>query len=192
MDASVMRAALLMVLALTQFPNARQALDLGRTRDDALFEAFNRGYELPVGDPLERAEVITEFRRAVLLVRDKVAIGDFGMTERDLAKAMLPYEGKIAFLAEVRLNPLHTYPHPPAYELYIATGPATKPLATTAIKRDPIYPPGLGLGSAFVGVRLEATFDRADIERAPAPMLTVIDEHANLMWQARIDLTRYR
>jgi hypothetical protein len=192
MEASATRAALLMVLALAQFPNARQVLDLGRTRDDALFEAFNRSYELPVDDPLERAEVITEFRRAVLLVRDKFTIGDFGTTERDLAKAMQPYEGKIAFVAEVRLNPLHTYPHPPAYELYITTGPATKPLATKALKRDPIYPPGLGLGSAFVGVRLEGTFSRAEIEQAPAPMLTVVDEKANVLWQARIDLTRYR
>jgi hypothetical protein len=186
-----MRAALLMVLALAQFPNARQALDLGRTRDDALFDAFNSGYLLPAGGTLERAEVITEFRRAVLLVRDKYNLGEFGWTERDLAKVMTPYDGQVAFVAEVRLNPMHTYPNPPAYELYIATGPATKPLATK-LKRDPIYPPGLGLGSAFVAVRLEGSFARADIEAAPEPMLTVIDEKANLVWQARIDLSRYR
>jgi hypothetical protein len=187
-----MRIALLLLFALAQLPYVRQALDLGRTRDDALFDAFNRGYELPVSDPLERAEIITEFRRAVLIVRDKYNIGDFGLTERDLTKAIEPYAGTVAFVAEVRLNPLHTYPRPPAYEIYIATGPSTTPLATKKIKRDPIYPPGLGLGSAFVGVRLEATFARAEIERAPAPMLTVTDENANLLWQAHIDLSRYR
>ena len=90
-----MRAALVMVLAgilyspallrPAQFPNARQALDLGRTRDAALLEAFNRGYELPPNDAVDRAEIVTEFRRAVLLVRDQYNIGDFGYSERDLA-----------------------------------------------------------------------------------------------------------
>jgi hypothetical protein len=187
-----MRAALLMVLALAQFPSARQALDLGRTRDDAMFAAFNRGYELPVADPLERAEVITEFRRAVLMVRDQYNVGDFGFTERDLVKAMTPYDGQVAFVAEARLSPLHTYAKPPTYELYVATGPGTKPLAAKSLKRDPVYPPGLGMGSSFVGVRLEGAFSRADIETASAPMLTVTDEKANVLWQARIELSRYR
>jgi len=187
-----MRAALLMVVALAQLPYARQALDLGRTRDDALFDAFNRSYELPANEPLDRVEIITEFRRAVLLVRDQYNIGDFGTTERDLTKLMEPYGGSVAFVAEVRLNPLHTYPRPPAYDIYVETGPSTRPLATKKMKRDPIYPPGLGFGTAFVGVRLEATFTRADIEKAEAPMLTVTDERANVLWQARIDLPRYR
>jgi hypothetical protein len=187
-----MRTALLMVLALAQFPNARQAFELGRTRDDALFKAFNVGYELPVNNALDRAEIITEFRRAVLLVRDKYKFGDLGMTEFDLTKAMEPYEGTVAFVAEVRLNPLHTYATPPSYELYVATGPASKPLAANALKRDPVYPPGLGVSVSFVGVRLEGTFNRADIERAAEPTLTVTDDKGNALWQARIDLSRYR
>jgi hypothetical protein len=187
-----MRAALLIVLALAQFPSARQALDLGRTRDDALFDAFNRGYELPPSGMIDRAEIVTEFRRAVLMVRDKYTLGDFGMTERDLTKAMAPFEGQVAFLVDVRLNPLHVYPGPPAYELYVSTGPFTKPLAAKTIKRDPIYPPGLGFGTGFIGVRLESAFARAEIEKAEAPMLTVTDEKANLLWQARIELSRYR
>ena len=187
-----MRAVLLLVLALAQFSQARQALDLGRTRDDALFEAFNRGYELAVQDPIDRVEVVTEFRRAVLLVRDKYNLGEFGMTESGLAKAIQPFEGKIAFVVEVRLNPMHTFAGPPSYELYISTGPATKPIASKAVKRDPIYPPGLGLGSSFIGVRVTATFDRADIEKVSTPMLTVADDNANVIWQARLDLSRYR
>ena len=185
-------AAFLVAGPAPQFSDARQALDLGRTRDDDLFAAFNQGYELPVAAPLERAEIVTEFRRAVLLVRDKYTIGEFGMTERDLIKAMAAYEGQVAFVAEVFLNPLHTFPKPPAYEMYISTGPHTKPLAAKAVRRDPIYPPGLGFGTNFVGVRLEGTFVREDIARAPAPMLTVTDEKADILWQARIDLSRYR
>jgi hypothetical protein len=198
-----MRAALAILLAVlisapdaagpaSQYSDVRQALDLGRTRDDALFDAFNQSYELPVADPIERAQIITEFRRAVLLVRDKYNIGEFGMTEHDLTKALAPFRGQIAFVAEARFNPLHTYPAPPKYEMYISTGPQTKPLVAKAVRRDPVYPPGLGFGTAFPGVRLEGTFERIHIERAPAPMLTVTDEKADILWQASIDLTRYR
>jgi hypothetical protein len=205
-----MRSALLLVMAVlcrpgppgpvpafdpasaAQFPETRQALALGRTNDDSLFESFNNGYVIPGGEAVERAEIITEFRRAVLLVREKYNIGEFGMTERDLAKAMVPHEGLVTFVAEAKLHPLHTYAKVPPYELYIETGPRTKPLASQSVRRDPVYPPGLGFGTSFVGVRLEGAFRRADVEAAPAPMLVVTDEHANVVWQARIDLSRYR
>lgn len=187
-----MRAALLVVVALAQLSYARQALDLGRTRDDALFEAFNRGYELPPGQALDRAEIVTEFRRAVLIVRDHASAGEYGFSERDLAKAMEPFAGLVTFVAQARLNPLHTFVSVPPYDLYVSTGPATRPLAPKPMKRDPVYPPGMSLGSAVVAVRLEGTFRRADLEKAVAPMLTVTDEKADILWQARIDLSRYR
>jgi hypothetical protein len=198
-----MRAVVLLVLALFcgpdlsgpasgQFPHTRQALDLGRTNDDALFEAFNRGYELAGGEGVDRAEIITEFRRAVLLVRERYNLGEFGWTERDLAKAMVPYEGMVTFVAEAKLHPLHTYAKVPPYELYVATGPRTKPLASKTVRRDPVYPVGLGFGSSFIGVRLEASVPRAEVEAAPDPMLVVTDEKATVVWQARIDLSRYR
>jgi hypothetical protein len=43
-----------------------------------------------------------------------------------------------------------------------------------------------------VAVRLEGSFPRAAIEGAPSPMLIVTDEKAEVLWQARIDLSRYR
>lgn len=173
-------------------PYAREALDLGHTRDDAAFESFNHGYDLPVGDPLDRAEIVTEFRRAVLLVRDRTNQGEYGTTPRDLAKAMAPYEGQVSFVVEVRLHPLHTFTHPPSYDIYVETGRSTKPLAAKPLRRDPMYPPGLGIGSSMSGVRLEGMFPRAGIETASAPTLVVTDDRANVLAKLRIDLSRYR
>jgi hypothetical protein len=187
-----MRAALLMVLALAQFPNSQQVLNLGQTRDEALFTSFNRGYELPVSGIVDSAQIITEFRRAVLMVRDRVNLADFNTTEHDVTKAMEPYEGLVTFIVQVRLNLQHSFVAPPIYDLYIATGPRTDPLGAKPLKRDPVYPPGSTVGSFFTGVRLEGTFRRADIEKASAPMLIVTDDKANAIWQARIDLARYR
>ena len=187
-----MRSVLLLVLAFGQLPYAPQAFDLGRTQDQSLYDAFHKGYELPVAGTLDRAEIITEFRRAVLIVRDRAGRNERVLSERDLSNAMAPFEGQVGFVVQVRLNPLHTYVGAPPYEMYVSTGRATKPLAAKPMKREAVYAPGFGAGSTPVAVRLEGLFSRAGIEAASAPMLTILDDKADMLWQARIDLTRYR
>ena len=190
------RAILLVVLlaAAAQtatLPYARDALALGRTRDDALFESFNKGYSLAVTDIIETAEIITEFRRAVLLVRERTMQGDYVVTDATLTRAMAPHLGQIGFIVQVRLAPFNTFITPPAYDVYVSTGPTTKPLADKALKRDPVYalgPPG----SPIVGVRIQATFPKEEIERAKQPELIVTDDKAEIIWRARIDLSRFR
>jgi hypothetical protein len=60
---------------------SNEALVVGR-RPDAERARFHSRYEFRVGDPtVERIEVITEFRRVVLAVEERVRFGDhlFGM-----------------------------------------------------------------------------------------------------------------
>ena len=191
-----MRAILFMVLlaAAAQtpvLPYARDALALGRTRDDTLFESFNKGYHLAVSDIIETAEIITEFRRAVLLVRERTMQGDYVVTDATVTRLMAPHLGAIGFIVQVRLPPLNTLITAPAYDLYVSTGPRTKPLADKALKREPVYalgPPG----APIVGVRIHATFTKDEIERAAQPELIVSDDKAEIVWRARIDLSRFR
>ncbi len=187
-----MRGMLLVVLALIQLPSAREVFDLGRSHDTALWDAFNRGYELTPADPIDRAEVVTEFRRAVLLVHEESVKGAFRLTDQDVATAMAPFAGMVSFVVQVRMHPMNTYTRPPLYDLYIQTGAASKPLAAKPLKRDPVYPPGHGPGAAMTAFRLDGTFARADIESASAPVLVVVDDRANIVWKARLDLSRYR
>lgn len=189
----LMRAILLLaaVMSAAQFPDAREALRLGRTQDDALYASFSNGYQLGAVDPVASAEIVTEFRRAVLIVREHAQLGEFGFTERDLDAAIKPHLGRVTFIVQVTLHPLNTYQKVPAYDLYISTGAATPPLAAPSIRRDPIYAVG-GPGSALVGIRLEITLPRAPIASAAAPELIVTNEHADVVWRARIDLSRFR
>jgi hypothetical protein len=191
-----MRAGVLLLAAvLTAAPvqdSLRDALNLGHTRDQALFDAFNRGYALTPSGTIDSAEVITEFRRAVLIVREHEALGDYIQDTRNLTNALAPYAGIVTFVVQARLNPLNTYTTPPSYELYVSTGPATKPLAGKPFLREPIYPIGAPAGSGMVAVRLTASFPRADLESAAHPAVVVADDHADPIWQARIDLARYR
>jgi hypothetical protein len=192
-----MRAALLLAVlvtgALAQLPYARQALDLGRTRDEALFTAFNRGYEMTPGELIDRAEIVTEFRRAVLIVREHANRADLTFSEHELSKEMEPVATAISFIVQARLHPLNTYSNAPAYGLYIETGPRSKPLAPKPFTREPVYAPGTaGPGRTILAVRLEGRFEREDITAAAAPALVITDEQANVIWKTRIDLTRYR
>jgi hypothetical protein len=191
------RAILVMVLlaaAAAQtpvLPYARDALALGRTRDDALFESFNKGYSLAVSDIIEAAEIITEFRRAVLLVRERTMQGDYVVTDATVTRAMAPHLGRIGFIVQVRLSPFNTFINPPAYDVYVSTGARSKPLADKSLKREPVYalgPPG----SPIVGVRIHVTFSKEEIERAAQPELIVTDDKAEIIWRARIDLSRFR
>lgn len=195
-----MRTPMMLVCALllssgslaAQGDSLRDALVLGRTHDDGLFESFNRSYRLTASETIDHAEIITEFRRAVLIVRERALQGHYGFGADDLAKALGPYRGLVTFVVQTRLHPLHTLIREPAYDLYVSTGPKSPPVASKAGKREPVYPPGAAPGSAVAAVRLEASFPRAEIVGAPMPMLIVTDEKAEVLWQARIDLSRYR
>jgi hypothetical protein len=177
-----------------QADSLREALNLGRTHDQALYDAFNAGYRLTPSGIVDSVEVVTEFRRAVLIVREHANQGEYSFSAQDLTRAMAPHDGEITFIVQARLHPLHTFAGVPPYDMYVETGATTRPLAAKPFKRDPVYPPGAapGRASPLVGVRLEGSFPREGIDAASAPMLVVTDEKANVLWKTRIDLTRYR
>lgn len=186
-------AALAAGAAAGQADLLKDATTLGRTHDDALFEAFNRSYSLSPSGPIDRAEIVTEFRRAVLIVREQVLQGDYMYGGEALAKALLPLKGLVTFVVQVRLHPQHAFNKEPAYDLYVGTGPASAPIASTGVKREPVYAQGGGPGTAaMVAVKLEASFPRADFTRSAMPQLIVTDDKAEILWQARLDLSRYR
>ena len=189
-----MRVTLLLVLALGAFQDVslRDAVSLGRTQDEALYAGFNRGYILTPSGTIDRAEIVTKFRRAVLIVREHVVQGDYAFGPPDLAKALIPYNGLVTVIVQVRLHPMNTFSKEPAYDLYISTGPRSPPIAPKTLKREAVHAPGAAPGSGAVAVRLEASFPGAAVEAVPAALLMVIDEKAELLWQAHLDLARYR
>jgi hypothetical protein len=184
------RAILLLVAFAAQLTDVRDVMRLGRTQDEALFASWTKGYQLTASDPVAGAEIITEFRRAVLIVRDHMHRAEVGFTEHELGVEMKPFLGQVGFIVTVNLHPLNTYTKLPEYDLYVSSGARSSPIAA-AIKRDPIYALG-GPGASLVGVRLEVTLPRAELAAAPAPELIVTNEKADVLWRGAIDLTRYR
>jgi len=193
--------AILLLAAFTAQPSYIQtvppsyideALRLGRSPDAALHASFSKGYELAVSAPVASAEIITEFRRAVLIVREHMQRGEVGYTSHELGGAIKPHLGLVTFIVNVNLHPLNTYTKMPSYDLYVSSGAISAPVASeTPIRRDPIYalgPPG----SPLVGLRLEVTLSREKLAAARAPELIVTNETADVVWRGRVDLSRYR
>jgi hypothetical protein len=194
MRVGVIAAVSLVVMTAAALPQdpLREAINLGHTKDQSLFDSFNRGYHLTAAGTIERAEIVTEFRRAVMLVREHESLGDYIQDSRTLTAALEPFAGLVTVIVEARLNPLNTYTKAPLYELYVRTGPATPPIAGKPFAREPIFPIGIPAGSGMYAVRLTASFPRADIEAAPQPAIVVADDRADIVWQQRIELSRYR
>jgi len=180
------------LLALApQGASLREAIALGQTRDDALYASFHKSYQLVASGTMDEIEIITEFRRAVLLVREKVMAGALAPREPELEKALQPYKDLVTVIVRARLHPFNTLIKEPAYDLYISAGPRAAPIPTKTLKRDPIYAHSAG-ASTLIGVRLEASFPRAAIDAAAQPTVVVTDEKADIVWQGRLDLSRYR
>jgi hypothetical protein len=173
-------------------PDVRDAVKLGRTSDEALLASFHRGYSLAPSGVVDSAEIVTEFRRAVLIVREHAMLGEYMFGPRELTAALTPYRGLVTLAVQIRLHPLNTFVKPPLYEMYVSTGPLTPPVAAKPLKRDPVYPLGVATGAPMIAVRLEGSFPRAEVASASQPSLVVLDDRAELVWQARLDLARYR
>src|SRR4051812_8287673 len=96
-----------------------RALTLARGRD-AERQQFHRRYvvDLP-GPDVTQFEVVTEFRRMVMIAEEHVLRGDWMFTRglRAAEDALKPLRGVITVRAQVRFNPLNTFIESPAYSL---------------------------------------------------------------------------
>lgn len=118
--------ALVTAMSTSQIERAQQ---VARSRD-AERTLFHRKYlfDLP-GDTVTQIEVITEFRRLVLITEDHLRAGDqmFSRGLREAEAAMAPTRGVLTLKAQVRFNPLNAFASIPPLRLALGTT-VTEPL----------------------------------------------------------------
>jgi hypothetical protein len=112
-------------------------------------------------------EIITEYRRVVLLAEERVSAGDwaFGLNSRWAETALRPWKDKVSVRAHIRFHPQNVYPQVPQIDLTMGAGPDLQvPLhaATT-----PRYAPGnyAARAAPLVGADAEADFDAAKVDQ---------------------------
>ncbi len=141
-----------------------RAQALARARDSER-QQFHARYVINLPDPVvTQIEVVTEFRRLVIIAEEHVLRGDWMFTRsiREAENALAPTRGLTTIKAQVRFSPLNTFIEPPAYALAIGGGGAKSPLQGVSTQLTPQYSvpfttPDRRTLSSLIGVGLETS-----------------------------------
>jgi hypothetical protein len=136
------RLLLSFALVLSMSPGEiERAQQMARSRASER-EQFHRRYVFDLRDAtITQVEVITEFRRLVLITEEHIFRGDwlFSRGTRSAEQALAPSHGMVTIRALVRLNPLNTYIMPPPYLLALGANAAGGAPALLETKVSPQY-----------------------------------------------------
>jgi len=154
-----------------------RALIVGRAFD-AERARFHRPYLISINDAtVEQIEVITEFRRVVLLEEDRIRRGDHMFRLRQAEDALAPWRGRLTLVTRLRFHPLNTYVTAPLFE--IAVGPPA--IVALDVRRTILYAaqaehPRRGTSIPLAGAIVEADFDAATIGQTSRVVRVVLDD----------------
>jgi hypothetical protein len=118
-----------------------RAQAVARARDSER-QQFHQRYVISLPDPVvPQIEVVTEFRRLVIIAEDHVLRGDWMFTRsvRAAVEALAPTRGVITIKAEVRFSPLNAFVEPPPYTLAIGASSAGSALEAVSTQLTPQY-----------------------------------------------------
>ena len=158
-----------------------RAQQVARGRDSER-QQFHRRYVFDLkDDTVTQIEVITEFRRLVLVSEEHIFRGDWLFTRsvRSGEEALAPTRGLTTIRATVRFNPLNTFITPPAYLLAMSTGaagsvPSVLETTVTAQMSVPFKARGKML-SSLVGATLEANVPSTELGQLTRVLAVILD-----------------
>jgi hypothetical protein len=156
---------LVLSMSGTEIERAQQ---LARGRESER-QQFHRRYLVDLQDAtVTQFEVITEFRRLVLVTEEHILRGDwlFSRGTRSAEQALEPFRGRVVVRSTLRFNPLNTYITVPPYVLAAGapTGASLPALDTRVTPQfsTPFKVRGKTLTS-LVGATLEADISTAEL-----------------------------
>jgi hypothetical protein len=138
---------------------------------------FHAQYEVPITDPfIERMEVITEYRRMVLVVEQRLAAGEFAIaTNTQLAEAAArPWKRRVSIRTRIRFHPLNVYTEAPRVSMLL--GDPKQPVPALHMTTDPQYALGdFQVGFApLIGMVVESDYDATAIAERTVPFVVRI------------------
>jgi hypothetical protein len=114
---------------------ARQA-----TRDRR--REFHDAYLHEPGGTIRRISLISEYRRVVLLVEEKMRLLDRGYGVRQMTEALAPWRGLLEVVVELQFHPQNAYVGVPLIDVLIAPldgAPPLTPIVAEATERIPHF-----------------------------------------------------
>jgi hypothetical protein len=171
--------ALVLSMSGSEIERAQQ---VARGRDSER-QQFHRRYVFDLkDDTVTQLEVITEFRRLVLISEEHIFRGDWLFTRsvRSGEQALAPTHGLTTIRATVRFNPLNTFIAPPAYLLAMSTGvagsvPSVLETTVTPQMSVPFKARDGKMLSSMVGATLEANLPSTELGQLTRVLTVILD-----------------
>ena len=172
--------ALVLSMSGSEIERAQQ---VARGRDSER-EQFHRRYLFDLHNPdVTQIEVVTEFRRLVLLTEDHIRRGDwlFSRSVPSAEQALGSSRGLVTIRAIVRFNPLNTYITPPPYLLTLGA-PSAGTASPVALETD-VSPQFFGpfkarngkMLSSLIGATVEADVPAAQLGQSSRSVGVVLE-----------------
>jgi hypothetical protein len=170
-----------------------RALAIARARDTER-QQFHGRYIFNLKDPaVTQIEVITEFRRLVLIAEDHGLRGDWMFTRglRAAEQALAPTRGMLTLRAQVRFNPLNVFVVLPDYALAVGSpAGALQPVDTQVMPQysAPFKTRQGKTQTSLVGATLEAMLPSEAIGQLARPVAVTLD--GKEITRAAVDFSR--
>lgn len=173
----IIAIAMVIELTVSQLERAQQT---ARSRDSERAQFHSKYIFTPANDTVIQIEVVTEFRRLVLITEQHLLTGDqmFSRGERQAREALAPTRGLVTLKAHLRFHPQNAYVTVPDFKMAIgqaAAGGLSKQLETK-ITGD-MAPPAKNPRerTTITGAVLEASVAGTQIGQATVPVGVVLD-----------------
>jgi hypothetical protein len=161
---------------------------------DERHESFHAPYLLRRGGPvLQSIEIVTEFRRVVLLAEERVRGGAASWDARSAHEALRPYRGRLDLVLQLAFSPQNTYRSLPAVGVVIyrrGGGPELRPLHLEAVPADLAGRVPLA-GTPILGATVEAAFPSSALDFGESHLVGVFLDGREVE-RVPVDLSRLR
>ena len=127
-------------------PLINAATAIGESRVESVRTQYHRPYHLLVArPPIDYIDVVTPFRRIVLIAEDRARIGNRPLGQRETLAAAGVRVGLVEFVIELTFHPLNAYVSVPLYEVELAAPqPTTPPRPARILPAQVIRTPRFG------------------------------------------------
>lgn len=154
-----------------------RALTVARDREGARAR-FHAPYITSLNTPtVQSIEIISEFRRVVLLAEEHILKGDrgFASSSRIAGDAVKPWTNRVSVVARLRFHPLNTYVTVPNIEI-VLDGPNAN-AAFVGVLKEPQYAltSKPGEQAAIIGAVAEGVFEAALIGQTQRTVTVRLD-----------------
>ena len=96
-----------------------QALVFGRQATRGERHAFHDGYLRTPATEVRRVSVVTEYRRVVLLMEEKMRVLDRNYGMRQMTEALRPWRGLVEIIVELQFHPHNTFVRVPPVDVLL-------------------------------------------------------------------------